>query len=76
MLKKAIAEAGELPPVGDNVQAGVKGVKVSMWQKYCETGSISKSDSPDAFRMAFKRSAEKLQALRLIQVWADWVWIP
>jgi len=75
LLRRAINEAGELPPVGDHVQAGVRGVRVSMWLKYCETGSICKSDSPDAFRMAFKRSAEKLQALGLMQVWADWVWI-
>jgi hypothetical protein len=75
LLRKAINEAGELPPVGDHVQAGVRGVRVSLWQKYCETGTISKSDSPDAFRMAFKRSADTLQARGLIQVWADWVWI-
>ena len=75
LLKRAIAEAGEVPPLGDHVPAGVRGVKVSQWLKYCETGSISKSDSPDAFRMAFKRAAEKLQAKGAIQVWADWVWI-
>jgi hypothetical protein len=76
LLKKAINEAGELPSVGDNVQAGVRGVRVSMWRKYCETGAITHGESEDALRKAFGRAADKLQALKLIQVWAGWVWIP
>jgi hypothetical protein len=75
LLKRAIDEVGEQPPVGDNAPAGVKAVKVSTWQRYCETGMISKSDSTDAFRMAFKRAGETLQAAGLITYWADWAWI-
>jgi hypothetical protein len=75
LLKRAIAEVGEVPPVGDNAPAGTKGVKVETWQRYCKTGSITKGEG-DAFRKAFGRAAEKLHALGLICVWAEWVWIP
>jgi hypothetical protein len=75
LLEKAINEAGELPPVGDHAPAGVRGVKVDTWGSYCRTGTITRGEGKDAFRKAFERAGSKLQALGLIQVWADWVWI-
>jgi len=76
LLRRAINEGGELPPVGDMVQAHTRGVRLTLWENYCRTGSITKGDSKTAFHKAFTRAAEKLQERGLIQVWADWVWIP
>jgi hypothetical protein len=36
---------------------------------------ISEANNDDAKRMAFKRASEKLQELKKIGVWDEWVWL-
>ncbi len=75
LLGKAIYEAGEKPPASNHIPPDISACPVSLWKRYCETGSVTASDKPDSFDKAFKRAAERLQSLGVIRVWDDWVWI-
>jgi RecA-family ATPase len=74
LLKKAIDEAGEIPPGSNHIPANVRCVRTSLWRAYCEQGSITQSDKPDTRRTAFNRAAEVLDNRDKIGVWGDWVW--
>ena len=74
LLKKAIEEAGEIPPANRRTPANVRAVRTSMWKRYCEQGSITDSDKPDTQDKAFRRAATTLQERGFIGVWGDWVW--
>jgi hypothetical protein len=75
LLRKAIDEGGEVAPPSPHLPQNTRTIAVSVWRKYCEAGTISKSDAPDAKRKAFVRSCETLQARGLIGIWADKAWI-
>ncbi len=75
LLGKAINEAGEKPPASNHIPPDILVCPVSLWKRYCETGSVTASDKPDSFDKAFKRAAERLQSLGFIGVWDDWVWL-
>ena len=75
MLNKAITEAGERPPGVEHIPQHVRCVRLSLWKRYCEMGSITKSDGEDALRKAFTRAGEKLQQIGLIGVWGEYVWV-
>jgi hypothetical protein len=55
--------------------SGARVVSVETWWKYCYAGSIAKADTPDAKGKAFDRAIDTLQAMSLIGVWNDKVWI-
>ena len=74
MLKRAIEEAGEIPPSNRRTPVNVRAVRTSLWKGYCEQGSITDSDKPDTQDKAFRRAATTLQERGFIGVWSDWVW--
>jgi hypothetical protein len=75
LLRKAIAEAGEMLPTSNHVPVGVVGVPSSLWRKYCYQGTVTDSEDADAKRKAFNRASTKLREIQVIGVWDDWVWI-
>ncbi|HEY2707553.1 MAG TPA: AAA family ATPase [Caulobacteraceae bacterium] len=75
LLQKAIDEAGEPAPGGPHFPPGARTIGVSAWRAYHETGTIADGAKPDSRRRAFVRAIEKLQAIGVIGVWADRVWI-
>jgi AAA domain len=74
MLTKAITEAGERPPSSNHIPPNVRAVRLSLWRKYCDDGMISETNKSDSKRIAFDRSAKKLQAIGKIAAWGEWVW--
>lgn len=75
LLKEAIAQGGETPPASNHIPANISACSVTLWREYCERGQMSDPNKPDAFRMAFKRASEKLQALGIVGHWNGWVWL-
>lgn len=75
LLNRALVDAGETPPGGGQIPDGVRAVKASLWRSYCDAGSISEGDNPEAQKKAFKRSAKKLQEAGIIGGWGPWVWL-
>jgi hypothetical protein len=76
-LKRALADDGKPAPASNHIPANVQCVTVSLWERYCETGQvkITESDKPDAFRMAFKRAADRLQGDGFVGVWDELAWL-
>jgi hypothetical protein len=73
-LRQAIDEAGQIMPASSH-RPNIRGCSEAIWRRYCEQVQVTATNTPDAKRMAFKRSAERLQALGLIGFWNEWVWI-
>jgi hypothetical protein len=74
LLRKAIAEAGEIPPASNHIPSATRCTTADMWRRYCYAGQVAESDKPDAKRQAFNRSLRQLQSAALIGVWDPWVW--
>lgn len=75
LLRRAIAEAGEVPPASNHIPNGTRAVSDDLWRRYCYEGSISDGGSESARRKAFARSAATLKAAGVIGVWNGWVWL-
>jgi hypothetical protein len=75
LLRRATADAGEPVPAGNHVPVGVRGVRTSLWRRYCYQGTVTDSEDPDAKRKAFHRACTKLREIEVVGVWDDWVWI-
>jgi len=75
LLYKAIAEAGEVPPASNHIPANTRTCRTSVWRSYCYAGTVAESDNPDTKQKAFVRASKQLQALGLIGVWNDNVWV-
>ncbi len=73
-LYEAIIECGEVVQNG-HIPPQTRTVPVVRWQQYCEAKMIAQTDNPDSKRRAFVRASEKLQALRIIGVWNDQIWL-
>lgn len=76
LLQRAIEEVGEMIAPYGGKSEHFRCVRTTLWKEYCDQGSISKTNTPDARRIAFKRAADSLQATGFINVWEPWVWIP
>lgn len=75
LLRKAIMEAGEVPPASNHIPKNVTGaVPVTLWKRYCKQGMVTDSDKRNSQNTAIRRAAETLQAKGFIGVWGDWVW--
>jgi hypothetical protein len=74
-LKRALVDDGKPAPASNHIPPKMQCVTVSLWQRYCEKAAITDSEQPDAFRMAFKRAADKLQAAGFIGVWDGLAWL-
>jgi hypothetical protein len=71
-LRKAINERGEPGTETGHVPAGRNVVPVELWRRYCYTAGTG---SEDTKKKAFQRARDRLQALQMIGVWADQVWL-
>jgi AAA domain-containing protein len=73
-LKSAVADAGERPPASNHIpqQGDIRVVSCDLWRRYFYA---VKDGEGDTQKKAFKRARERLQALGLIGVWNDLVWL-
>ncbi|HEY1982971.1 MAG TPA: AAA family ATPase [Xanthobacteraceae bacterium] len=74
-LRKAISEAGEVPPASNHIPPNTRTIRVATWRLYAYQGSITESDNPDSKQKAFVRAAKDLQAANLIGIWGDYAWL-
>jgi KaiC/GvpD/RAD55 family RecA-like ATPase len=74
MLRKAIADAGEIPPASNHIPSNTRCVSEDLWQQYCYRGAIS-AGKQNAKRMAFNRAAETLIAADRVRKWEPWMWL-
>jgi hypothetical protein len=74
LLKDAIARDGAIPPANEHIPPNTQCLSESLWRRCCELGCISEG-SPDAARIAFKRSANQLIKIGQVGKWGDWVWV-
>jgi hypothetical protein len=73
-LYEAIAEYGEV--VSDShIPQNTRTTSVVRWRQYCEAKTIAETDNPDNKRRAFVRASKKLQALEIVGIWDDRVWV-
>jgi KaiC/GvpD/RAD55 family RecA-like ATPase len=75
LLRRAIEDAGEMPPGSNHIPAAVRAVTTEVWRRYCYEGAVTEGDSKATKQKGFKRAADKLQAASAIGIWQDWVWI-
>jgi hypothetical protein len=75
LLAATIEKAGEIPPANDYIPVNTQCVREDLWRSCCYAGQITKSDRPDAKRMAFTRAAERLVAVGRVGKREPWVWI-
>lgn len=75
LLRRAIDEAGAVPPASNNIPPNTRTISVETWRAYAYQGTITESDKPDTRRKAFVRAANELQAANLIGKWGDQVWL-
>jgi hypothetical protein len=73
-LYEAIAEGGEVIE-NSRIPRNARTTTVVRWKKYFEAKKLSDTTEPDSKHRAFVRASEKLQELKTIGVWNDFVWI-
>ena len=71
-----IEKAGVIPPTNDYLPVDTPCVREDLWRSCCYAGQITKSEKPDAKRMAFTRAAGRLVAVGRVGKREPWVWIP
>jgi hypothetical protein len=76
LLAAVIEKAGVIPPANDYLPVNTQCVREDLWRSCCYAGQITKSDKPDAMRMAFNRAAARLVAVGRVGKREPWVWIP
>jgi AAA domain/Bifunctional DNA primase/polymerase, N-terminal len=74
-LHNCLAEVGVILSPNDIIPRNTKIVTVDQWRSRCYATSITDSEQPDTKRKAFGRAAKELQAMRVIGVWNDMVWV-
>ncbi len=75
LLRKAIDEAGSVPPASNHIPPNTRTVSVETWRTYAYQGTITESDKPDTRQKAFVRAVKDLQAANLVGVWGEYAWI-
>ncbi len=73
-LYEALAEGGEIV-WSSRIPRNTRTIPVVRWQQYFEAKTVSDTTKPDSKRRAFVRASEKLQDLKIIDVWNDHVWV-
>ncbi len=74
LLKKAVNQAGEIPPANNHIPGTKKVVPLTLWRGYCKSGGLAAGDNEEAFKKAFQRARVKLQNAGFISIWDDKVW--
>lgn len=75
LLRKAIDEAGSVPPASNHIPPNTRTISVETWRTYAYQGTITESDKPDTRQKAFVRAVKDLQAANLVRVWGEYAWI-
>ena len=73
-LRKALDEAGSVPPTSNHIPANTPTVSLELWRKYAYGLGISGSDEARARQLAFSRSSEALFAASLVGTWQGQCW--
>jgi AAA domain len=75
ILRKAIDEAGSMPPASNHIPTNTRTISIDTWRTYAYQGSITESDEPDSKRKAFVRAVKDLQAANLVGIWGEYAWL-
>jgi hypothetical protein len=75
ILRKAIDEAGSMPPASNHIPPNTRTILIETWRTYAYQGSITESDEPDSKRKAFVRAVKDLQATNLVGIWGEYAWL-
>jgi hypothetical protein len=75
LLRKAIDEAGSVPPASNHIPPNTRTISIETWRTYAYQGTITESDKPDTRQKAFVRAVKNLQAANLVGVWGEYAWI-
>jgi hypothetical protein len=73
-LRKALDEAGVIPPTSNHIPPNTPTVSLELWRKYAYGLGISGSDEARAKQLAFSRSSEALFAAGLVGTWQGQCW--
>lgn len=65
---------GFIPPSNMHIPANTKVVPMALWKDHLKSRSVVEK-SPAAQRQAWKRASDALQALGMIAIWNDVVWL-
>ncbi len=72
LLKKALADEGEIAPASNHIPMNQPVVTLSLWRSYFYEGAGI--DGQDARQKAFKRSLTSLQEKGMVGVWGNYAW--
>ena len=75
LLRKAIAQAGEIAPANNHIPGGQLVVSLNLWRDYCKSGGLAAGDNEEAFKKAWQRVRDKLLSTGNITIWGDAVWL-
>jgi hypothetical protein len=75
MLYEVIADCPEEAPASARAPSGGRTTRLETWRRYCEAKLVPDSDKPDSKRKAFVRACQRLQAVGIVDVWEDYVWL-
>ncbi len=75
LLRRAISDAGQPAPASNHIPKSTRTTTLNLWRQYCYTGTVTDGDDPDTTQKAFVRAVSRLQALGLIGVWDEHVWM-
>jgi hypothetical protein len=74
VLNEVITDSGEVVS-GGSIPPNTRTIPVVRWREVCESKMIADSEKPDSKYKAFVRASKRLQALKIIAVWNDRVWV-
>ena len=75
LLRKAIDEAGEIPPSSNHIPPNIRAVRFDLWRRYCYEGQITENDKPDTKLKSFVRASTRLLEVKIVGKWGDFVWL-
>lgn len=73
-LCRAVEECGYIPPTNRNIPERVHVVQIDVWRRHFDMLHIDAVNTVHAKRMAFKRAADRLQAIGIVGVCDKLVW--
>lgn len=74
LLHDLLTGSGEPAPASNHIPVGMRVVKIGLWREHFYKSNPD--DIQDTRRKAFVRVASKLQELKIIGIWGDYVWCP
>jgi hypothetical protein len=77
LLRRALEDAGEKAPASNHIPLGTKVVRETLWREYYYNGTgqgLHKETDKGSRQKAFVRAKQKLQNIKQIGIWGEWVW--